>query len=78
MEQLRPTAGRRPRTPSWAARPASKFVGPSPSCPVGIAKFEKVVATGDSLWSGPAAKQIDRQLKLIKIREAKKEQEQYE
>ena len=43
-----------------------------------IAKFEKVVATGDSLWSGPAAKQIDRQLKLIKIREAKKEQEQYE
>ena len=43
-----------------------------------IAKFEKVVATGDPLWSGPAAKQIDRQQKLIKIREAKKEQEQYE
>ncbi len=43
-----------------------------------IAKFEKVAGMGDKLWSGPAAKQVDRQLKLIKIREAKKEQEQYE
>jgi superkiller protein 3 len=43
-----------------------------------IAKFEKVVGMKDPLWSGPAAKQIDRQQKLIKIREAKKEQEQYE
>ncbi len=43
-----------------------------------IAKFEKVAGMGDKLWSGPAAKQVDRQQKLIKIREAKKEQEQYE
>ena len=43
-----------------------------------IVKFEKVAGMGDPLWSGPAAKQIDRQQKLIKIREAKKEQEQYE
>jgi tetratricopeptide (TPR) repeat protein len=43
-----------------------------------IAKFEKVQAMNDPVWSGPATKQIDRQLKLIKIREAKKEQEQYE
>ncbi len=43
-----------------------------------MAKFEKVSGMGDPLWSGPATKQVDRQLKLIKIREAKKEQEQYE
>ena len=43
-----------------------------------IEKFEKVAAMKDPLWSGPATKQIDRQQKLIKIREAKKEQEQYE
>jgi tetratricopeptide (TPR) repeat protein len=43
-----------------------------------IVKFGKVAGMGDDLWSGPATKQIDRQEKLIKIREAKKEQEQYE
>lgn len=43
-----------------------------------IVKFEKVAGMGDDLWSGPAAKQVERQQKLIKIREAKKEQEQYE
>ncbi|MCK4548610.1 MAG: tetratricopeptide repeat protein, partial [Candidatus Krumholzibacteria bacterium] len=43
-----------------------------------IAKFEKVAGMGDPTWSGRAVKQVDRQLKLIKIREAKKEQEQYE
>jgi tetratricopeptide (TPR) repeat protein len=43
-----------------------------------MAKFEKVAGMGDDLWSAPAAKQVDRQQKLIKIREAKKEQEQYE
>jgi len=43
-----------------------------------ITKFEKVAGMNDALWSGPATKQIDRQQKLIKIREAKKEQEQYE
>ena len=43
-----------------------------------IVKFQKVAAMGDDLWSGPAVKQVDRQQKLIKIREAKKEQEQYE
>ena len=43
-----------------------------------IEKFQKVVNTKDSTWSGPATKQVDRQMKLIKIREAKKEQEQYE
>ncbi len=43
-----------------------------------IVKFQKVAGMGDPLWSGPAAKQVDRQQKLIKIREAKKEQEQYE
>jgi tetratricopeptide (TPR) repeat protein len=43
-----------------------------------IIKFEKVAAMNDPLWSNPARKQVDRQQKLIKIREAKKEQEQYE
>lgn len=43
-----------------------------------ITKFEKVAGMRDPLWSAPAAKQVDRQQKLIKIREAKKEQEQYE
>ena len=43
-----------------------------------ITKFEKAASMKDPVWSGHATKQIDRQLKLIKIREAKKEQEQYE
>lgn len=43
-----------------------------------IEKFQKVINAKDPVWSGPATKQVDRQLKLIKIREAKKEQEQYE
>jgi tetratricopeptide (TPR) repeat protein len=43
-----------------------------------ISKFEKVAGMGDPLWSGPAAKQVKRQQDLIKIREAKKDQEQYE
>ncbi|MBN2184290.1 MAG: tetratricopeptide repeat protein [Candidatus Krumholzibacteriota bacterium] len=43
-----------------------------------IVKFEKVVSLNDPVWSKSAEKQLTRQNQLIKIREAKKEQELYE
>lgn len=43
-----------------------------------IEKFEKVIYLNDPVWSKSAEKQVVRQEQLIKIREAKKEQEQYE
>lgn len=43
-----------------------------------IVKFQKVISLNDPVWSKSAEKQITRQNQLIKIREAKKEQELYE
>ncbi len=43
-----------------------------------ITQFQKVVNLGEQPWSSSALKQVDRQQKLIKRREAQKEQEMYE
>ncbi|HSG29448.1 MAG TPA: tetratricopeptide repeat protein [Candidatus Krumholzibacterium sp.] len=43
-----------------------------------IVKFEKVITLRDPQWSPAAEKEIVRQNQLIKLREAKKEQELYE
>jgi len=43
-----------------------------------ITQFQKVVNLGQQPWSSSALKQVDRQQKLIKRREAQKEQEMYE
>jgi tetratricopeptide (TPR) repeat protein len=43
-----------------------------------IVRFETAVALNDKVWSTSARKQVDRQHKLIKRREAEKEKELYE